>query len=76
MRSEGKHLLVAVASLEPLAKRQTLLKLLDGKSVVIGDPRADKGLTLLVDRDGMEIDVRQSDSSRCRPSGHACRGQQ
>src|SRR6266436_3455868 len=32
-----------------------------------------KGLTLLVDRDGMEIDVRQSDSSRCRPSGHACR---
>jgi hypothetical protein len=35
-----------------------------------------KGLTLLVDRDGMEIDVRQSDSSRCRPSGHACRRQQ
>jgi hypothetical protein len=35
-----------------------------------------KGLTLLVDRDGMEIDVRQSDSSRCRPSGHACREQQ
>ena len=27
-RSEGKHLLVAIASLEPLAKRQTLLKLL------------------------------------------------
>jgi hypothetical protein len=76
MRSEGKHLLVAVASLDPLAKRQTLLKLLDGKSVMIGDPLADKGLTLLVDRDGMEIDVRQSDSSRCRPSGHACRGQQ
>ncbi len=76
MRSEAKHLLVAVASLDPLAKRQTLLKLLDGKSVMIGDPRADKGLTLLVDPDGMEIDVRQSDRSRCRPSGHACRGQQ
>jgi hypothetical protein len=27
-RSEGKHLLVAVASLEPLAKRQTLLNLM------------------------------------------------
>jgi len=42
-RSEGKHLLVAVASLEPLAKRQTLLKLLDGKSIMIGDPRQIKG---------------------------------
>jgi hypothetical protein len=46
-RSEVKHLLVAVASLEPLAKRQTLLKLLDGKSVIVGDPRADKFQSLL-----------------------------
>jgi hypothetical protein len=42
-RSEGKHLLVAVASLEPLAKRQTLLKLQDGKSVMIGDRGQIKG---------------------------------
>jgi hypothetical protein len=41
-RSEGKHLLVAVASLQPLAKRQTRLKLLDGESVIVGDLLADK----------------------------------